>query len=78
MGARSTLELLATTLGLVLLAPPALEAAGAAGTVSVTGLMDSQVAAAVVTRGLTTSFPLCTVAMELSAQLEHRAAELFP
>ena len=30
-----------------------------------------------VTRGLTTSFPLCTVAMELAAQLEARGAELF-
>ena len=49
----STLELLATTLGLALLAPPALDAAGSAGTVAVTGLTDSQVAAAVVTRGLT-------------------------
>ena len=32
---------------------------------------------AVVTRGLTTAFPLCAVAMELSAQLEQRGAELF-
>ena len=73
----STLELLATTLGLVLLAPPELDSPGAAGTVAVTGLTDSQVSAAVVTRGLTTSFPLCAVAMELAAQLEERRAELF-
>ena len=73
----STLELLATLVGLVLLAPPALDARGAAGTVAVTGLTDSQVSSAVVTRGLTTTFPLCAVAMELSAQLERRGAELF-
>jgi len=60
----------------VLLAPPELDARGAAGTVAVTGLTDSQVSAAVVTRGLTTAFPLCAVAMELSAQLEARGAEL--
>ena len=73
----STLELLATTLGLVLLAPPELNAPGVAGTVVVTGLTDSQVSAAVVSRGLTTAFPLCAVGMELSAQLEARGAELF-
>ena len=73
----STLELLATTLGHVLLAPAQLDAPGAAGTVAATGLTDNQFSAAVVTRGLNTSFPLCTVAMELPAQLEARGAELF-
>ena len=73
----STLELLATTLGLVLLAPPELNVQGVAGTVAVTGLTDSQVSSAVVSRGLTTAFPLCAVAMELAAQLEARGAELF-
>ena len=73
----STLELLATTLGLVLLGPAQLDAPGAAGTAAVTGLTDSQVSAAMVTRGLTTSLPLCTVAMEQAAQLEARSAELF-
>ena len=43
----------------------------------VTGLTDSLVSASVVTRGLTTTFPLCAVAMELAAQLESRGAELF-
>ena len=61
----------------MLLSPPALDTPGAAGTVAVTGLTDSQVSAAVVTRGLTTAFPLCAVAMELAAQLERRRAELF-
>ena len=69
--------MLATTLGLVLLAPPELKNEGTAGTVAVTGLTDSQVASAVVTRGMTTTFPLCAIAMELSAQLEARGAELF-
>ena len=64
-------------MGLVLLAPPSLDARGAAGTVAVTGLTDSQVSSAVVARGLATTFPLCAVAMELSAQLERRGAELF-
>ena len=73
----STLELFAMTLGLVLLSLVELGAPGAAGTVSVTGLTDSQVSAAVVSRGLTTAFPLCAVAMELSAQLEARGAGLF-
>ena len=73
----STLELLATTLGLVLLSPAELDSPGTAGTVAVTGLTDSQVSSAVVRRGLTTAFPLCAVAMELSAQLEARGAELF-
>ena len=58
---------------LVLLATPELDTPGRAGTVSVTGFTDSQVSAA---RGLTTAFPLCCVAMELSAQLEARGAEL--
>ena len=72
----STLELLATTLGLVLLAPTELQTPGVAGGVTVTGFTDSLVSASVVTRGMTTSFPLCVVAMELAAQLEARSAEL--
>ena len=66
----STRELLATTVGLVLLAPPELEKEGLAGTVCVTGFTDSLVSASVVSRGLITTFPLCAAAMELAAQLE--------
>ena len=73
----STLELLATTLGLVLLSPVELSEEGVAGSVTVTGFTDSQVSSSVVTRGLTTAFPLCAVAMELAAQLEARNAEMF-
>ena len=73
----SSLELLATTIGLVVLTPGELSGPGAAGTVMVTGFTDSLVSSSVVSRGLTTSVPLCVVAMELAAQLEHRSAELF-
>ena len=72
----STLELWATTLGLVLLAPVELSEPGVEGGVTVTGFADSLVSASVATRGLTTSFPQCAVAMELSAQLEAQGAEL--
>ena len=72
----SALELLASTVGLMVLTPAALGTPGAAGSVSITGLTDSQVSTHVVTRGLSTSFPLCAVAMELSAQLEARECEL--
>ena len=44
--------------------------------VVVQGLTDSQVSSNVVARGLTTTYPLCCVAMELAAQLERRGAEL--
>ena len=60
----------------MLLSPVELSEEGVAGSVTVTGFTDSQVSASVVTRGLTTSFPPCAVAMELAAQLEARNAEL--
>ena len=41
----------------------------------VTGFTDSLVSPHVVSRGITTAFSLCLVAMELSAQLEARSAE---
>ena len=42
----------------------------------VTGHTDSMVSTHAVVRGLSTSYPLCVVAMELAAQLESRGAEL--
>ena len=48
----------------------------AAGTVTMTGLTDSRVAAAIVGKGSTSSFPLCLLAMELSAQMEGRGLHL--
>ena len=67
---------MASLLGLVLLSPPELVGEAVSGSVAVTGFTDSMVSSSVVTRGLTTSFPLCTMCMELAAQLESRGAEL--
>ena len=64
-GAISSLELLASLMGVVLLAPADRSGAGVVG---ITGLTDSQVSAAVVARGMSTTYPLCCVAMELAAQ----------
>ena len=44
--------------------------------VGITGITDSQVSAAVVSRGMSTAYPLCCVVMELAAQLEERGLEL--
>ena len=48
----------------------------AKGAVQVTGFTDSMVAALVVGRGATSSFPLCLLAMEASAQMEARGVTL--
>ena len=48
----------------------------ARGIVRVAGLTDSTVAASVIGRGATTSFPLCLLAMEVSAQMEERGVAL--
>ena len=57
----------------MLLAP---EKTGGSAMVTMTGLTDSQVAAHVVARGMSTTYPLCCVVMELSAQLEKRGLDL--
>ena len=69
----STLELLASLVGLVLLVPAGTPGAG---TIMITGLTDSQVSASVVARGMSTAYPLCCVAMEMAAQLEQRGLDL--
>ena len=69
----SALELLATTVGVILLAP---RASPGEGVLHLSGLTDSQVSSHVVRKGSTTSFPLCVVAMELAAQLEARSATM--
>ena len=69
----SALELLASTVGLVLLAP---EVEPGRAAVVTTGWTDSQVATAVVSKGISSTFPLCCVAMELAAQQEARGLEL--
>ena len=72
----SALELLATTVGLMLLAPFGTRRDPGRGVVMLSGLTDSQVSANVVAKGISTSFPLCCVAMELAAQLEAHNVEL--
>ena len=72
----SSLELLATTLSLIVFGPSILPRDQVDATVAVTGFTDSQVSANVVVRGISTSYPLCCVAMELAVQLERRGARL--
>ena len=72
----SALELLASTVGLVLLGPGAQGNSPCNGLVQVSGLTDSMVATNVLARGISTSFPLCLVAMEMAVQLEEHQAEL--
>ena len=59
----SCLELLTSTIVLVLLTPVADELVGRRGVVIVSGFTDSQVASSSLRRGMTTSFPLCCVVM---------------
>ena len=72
----SALELLATTVALMLFAPQGQAGQVTAGTVMVTGHTDSAVSSAVVSRGATTAFPLCLVAMEAAAQQERLGLDL--
>ena len=72
----SALELLASTVAVLLFGPEtALPMQGLASAI-VSGHTDSMVSTHAVVRGLSTSYPLCVVAMELAAQLEARGAEL--
>ena len=64
----AALELLATTVSLVIFRSTLITDEYEEGAVEVTGHTDSAVSAHVVARGITTAFPLCIVAMELSAQ----------
>ena len=72
----AALELLATTVAVLLFGPEATLPTDGTACACVTGHTDSQVSTHAVVRGLSTSFPLCVVAMELAAQLENRNAEL--
>ena len=72
----SALELLATTVGVAVFAESLEQLRDADGLVRVTGQTDSQVSANVVSRGMTSSFPLCCVAMELAARLEAARIQL--
>ena len=66
----AALELLATVMGLMLFSPAIPEGEVQHDIVTVTSLTDSSVASAVLSKGATTSFPLCLVAMEAAAQME--------
>ena len=72
----SALELLASTIALMVFGPAVCLPEPCTAAVSVTGETDSQVATSVVAKGASTSFPLCAVAMELASQLEARSATL--
>ena len=72
----TALELLASIVAIIAFDTVAPEGHEAAGTVTMTGLTDSRVAAAVVGKGSTSSFPLCLLAMELSSQMESRGLHL--
>ena len=72
----SALELLASTTAVLVFGPSAALPADGQGIATVTGHTDSMVSTHAVVRGLSTSFPLCVVAMELAAQLEERSSEL--
>ncbi len=72
----SALEFLATTVVVAVFAKgvPAMEDSD--GLVSITGQIDSQASAKVVSREVTTSFPLCCIEVELSARLEAARSQL--
>ena len=72
----SALELLATTIAVLLFGPEETLPEDGLANVVVTGFTDSMVSTHAVVRGLSTSFPLCVVAMELAAQLERRGSKL--
>ena len=72
----AALELLATTIAVLLFGPEKTLPADGVACACVTGHTDSMVTTHAVVRGLSTSYPLCIVAMELAAQLEARGAEL--
>ena len=74
----SALELLATTVAFILFAPSAMDGARRRFGIRVSSWTDSQVATAAAAKGLSASYPLCLVQMELSAQMESRRAILEP
>ena len=72
----SALELLASTTAVLVFGASASLPSDGQGIATVSGHTDSMVSTHAVVRGLSTSFPLCVVAMELAAQLEARSSEL--
>ena len=72
----SALELLASTVGFMLFKDKFFTEPNCDVSVLVTGITDSQVSANIITRGMSSVYPLCCIAMELAAQLEDRGAQL--
>ena len=72
----SALELLASTMAILLFGPKIALPSGGTAVAVLTGHTDSMVSTHVVARGMSTSFPLCVVAMEMAAQLEARGTVL--
>ena len=72
----SALELLASTVGFMLFKDKLFTEPNCDASILVTGITDSQVSANVITRGMSSAYPLCCIAMELAAQLEDRSAQL--
>ena len=72
----SALELLATVVALILFRPVASPSTRLQARIAVSAHTDSMVASHVLGRSLTTSFPLCLIAMEAAAQMEERGMDL--
>ena len=72
----SSLELLGTAYALAGFGERRLPRNHGDGLVTVTGFTDSAVASNVLVRGMSTSFPLCVVAMEVAMRLERLGARL--
>jgi len=71
----SSLELLATAVAIMAVAPEADPDEPLAGMVAATAHTDSMVASQVIGRAMATSYPLCLVAMEAAAQVEARSLD---
>ena len=72
----SSLELLATVVSLMVFFPSGSKGKVDSGLVAVSGLTDSAVATHVLGKAMTTSYPLCLVAMEAAIQMEMRCMDL--
>ena len=70
------LELFATTAAVALFGPQLLGSRPSAGTVVLPSVADNQGSTFVVSKGTSTKYPLCLVAMELSSRLETLGAKL--
>ena len=72
----ASFELLATLIALMVFVEPAGPAGLSRGIVGFSAGTDNQGNAWLIERFMTTRYPLCTVLMEMSAQLQHRSVQL--